>query len=58
MKKSVTRWVIIGVHGLYVGQWLRKRDAIYNHCSDLGMGWMKCRKKGDRVIKAVITYKK
>jgi len=54
---SVIRWVIVSqYHGLYIGQWLRRRDAIRDHCEDLGKSWKECRKKGDYVTKARITY--
>ena len=29
--KSERRWVIVGVHGLYTGQWLLRRTAIREH---------------------------
>lgn len=53
-----TRWVIIGRCGLYIGQWLRRRDAIYYHCKDKGENWIECKKNGDKAIKATIIYKK
>jgi len=28
------RWVIIGKHGLYTGQWLTRRGAIYGHVKE------------------------
>lgn len=56
MKKKVKRWVIVGVHGLYTGQWIKRKEAIEQHCEDLGKTWDYCKKKGDKAIKAEITY--
>lgn len=56
MKRKAVRWVIIGRFGLYTGQYLLRKDAIRNHCNDLGKDWDYCKKKGDRAIKATITY--
>lgn len=56
MKIKYVRWVIIGKYGLYTGQYLLRKDAIRLHCKDLGKTWDYCKKKGDRAIKATITY--
>ena len=53
---SEIMWVIAGNYGLYVGSWLRRRDAIRDHCENLGKTWKECRTKGDYVTKARITY--
>ena len=53
--RSAVRWAIVGVHGLYEGQWQRRRDAIQTHTRDLGKTWDECRNKGDRAIKVTIT---
>lgn len=58
MNKVAIRWVIVGVHGLYTGQWHTRREAIWNHCKDTGKGWIECRINGDRAIKARISYTK
>lgn len=66
--RSEPRWVIVGEIGLYVGQWQTRASAIYNHCRDLMVipsprypnvkaAWKACRKRGDRAVKATITYK-
>jgi hypothetical protein len=55
-KKEETRWVIIGIHGLYVGQWLTRKAAIHDHCCDKGKTWEYCKKNGDRVVKAKISW--
>ena len=66
-QKSEIRWVIVGKHGLYVGQWLTRKDAIYDHVRALyGFNyflhdaimkqWKECRAKGDRAIKATVVY--
>lgn len=65
---TVKRWAIVGVHGLYVGQCLRRRDAIDEHVrarfvvpSDRfpteKKAWAYCRKKGDRAVKISIVWK-
>ena len=33
-----TRWCICGVHGLYIGQWHTKKEAISSHISDIDAG--------------------
>jgi hypothetical protein len=55
--KTDIRWVIVGVHGLYTGQWFTRKEAIFHHCRDLNKSWEYCKKKGDRTVKATITYK-
>lgn len=52
--KSETMWAIHGVHGFYTGTWLRRKDAIEQHTTDLGMPWWKCVKNGDIVIRVTI----
>lgn len=32
------RWVIVGEHGLYIGQWQLRKDAVRKHVSDLWSG--------------------
>ena len=54
--RSAVRWAIVGVHGLYAGQWPRRRDAIQTHPRDLGKTWDECRNKGDSAIKVTITW--
>lgn len=75
--RIVTRWAIAhsqqyGGEGLYVGQWLTRKDAIYDHVRDKGFGvgcgpptndrdmrrgWAFWRKRGDRAVKTTITWK-
>jgi hypothetical protein len=68
-KKSETRWVIVGVHGLYIGQWLQRKEAIADHArvrhpawpdrpnkDELRRLWRDCRQAGDRCVKATITW--
>jgi hypothetical protein len=33
MKVNTVRWAVHGSHGLYIGQWLRRVDAIAEHSS-------------------------
>lgn len=68
--KRETRWVIVGNCGLYVDQRQRRKDAIRRHVEDLyrwpekpafsqelvSKLWRKCRRKGDHVVKAQITW--
>ena len=56
MSKTETRWVIVGDCGLYEGQWQTRKAAIWNHVHDTGRGWGYCRRKGDRAVKAKITF--
>lgn len=37
VERSVTRWVIVGRHGLYTGQWLTRKAAICAHVNDKGV---------------------
>jgi hypothetical protein len=48
-------WAIYGVHGLYIGWWVTREDAIKTHCQELGKDWKYCRSKGDRAVKVEIT---
>lgn len=56
MKKE-KRWVIIGIYGLYTGQWILRKDAIKEHCQMKGYGWNLCKKRGDRAVKVTISYR-
>lgn len=53
-------WAIKGTHGLYVGWWQTRRDAISAHTGDLYPeeyrtdAWRICRAKGDRAVKVAI----
>ena len=53
---SEYRWVIVGIHGLYEGQWVRKSDAIAVHCADIGRDWECCKRHGDRALKVRIQW--
>lgn len=55
-KRYSTAWVIVGVYGLYSGSWGLRREAIEVHCKELGKTWRQCRRKGDRVVKAVVSW--
>ena len=68
-KASETRWVIVGECGLYVGQWQTRKAAISAHASDFLWGhfptkrqiadqWKECRKRGDKAVKATITFER
>jgi hypothetical protein len=70
------RWVIVSPEGLYIGQWLSRRNAIAAHVSQVrrldepevsesawnGLTkdhlkiWARCRRNGDRAVKAIITF--
>lgn len=61
---SEIRWAIVGVHGLYEGQWQRRMDAVQQHCTayvgcyasnDLKDIWKERRRFGDRAVKVRIT---
>ncbi len=47
-------WAITGKHGVYVGTWFRRKDAIVDHCEMLGKCWKTCRRKGDRAVKVKV----
>ena len=51
-------WIIVGVHGAYTGTWHAKKDAITQHTNDLGKSLAYCKAKGDKVVKATITWEK
>jgi hypothetical protein len=53
--KPEIMWAIIGVYGLYCGTWLRRKDAIDQHCREKGATWRDCRKRGDRAVRVVIS---
>lgn len=60
-KKTVVRWVIgyrqpCSFSGLYVGQWLTRKDAIAAHIEAKGKDWKERRRRGDYATKATITY--
>lgn len=58
-KKKVKEavWIIVGVHGTYVGFWYTRRDAQQGHIDHLGyMKWSEAYAKGDRCIKAILQY--
>lgn len=42
--------------GLYTGQWQTRSQAIMEHTKDIGRTWEKCKREGDRCVRAVITY--
>lgn len=48
-------WAITGVHGLYTGWWLTRKEAIKHHTMNLGETWEYCRSKGDRAVKIEIA---
>lgn len=50
------RWVIVGRWNLYEGQWITRRAAMEAHTRALGKTWEECRKKGDRAVKAAISW--
>lgn len=57
-------WIVVGVHGPYVDWRLTRKEMIEHHCLSLGLekngrpDWRQAKAKGDRCIKAVITYRK
>ena len=53
--KPEIMWAIVGKYGLYCGTWLRRCDAINQHCKDKGAAWGECRKRGDRAVKVHVS---
>ena len=53
--KPEIMWAIVGKYGLYCGTWLRRCDAINQHCKDKGASWGACRKRGDRAVKVRVS---
>lgn len=47
-------WAIVGKFGFYTGWWLRKKDAITQHCIDRGKTWEECVRDGDKAVKIVM----
>lgn len=61
MKKKEKMWAIVGKYGLYVGTWLRRKDAILDHCKAKQVeatkeAWLICRRRGDRALKVEVSY--
>ena len=54
--RSQNVWIIAGVYGAYTGWWHTRREAIYHHTFSLEQGWEECKKKGDRAIKAKLSF--
>jgi len=64
IKKSKTEimWAINGVHGLYIGTYQTRRDAINDHvrallgdkCPTISHGWAARKKNGDEAVKVEI----
>jgi hypothetical protein len=54
--RTETRWVIIGPHGLYTGQYITRKDAIIEHEQAFCGRWAQFRRLGDRCVKATITW--
>ena len=52
--KAETYWAITGVHGLYVGTWYTRKEAVSFHIRAKGKDWGYCRKLGDRAIKVKV----
>ncbi len=67
--KVYIRWAIVGEVGLYIGQWLTRKDAIADHVNirygvETSWGrslstrqlelWHQCQAKGDRAVKVRI----
>ena len=60
-----TRWAIARQSGLFVGQWLTRRDAVAAHCKALRLPhettgqkhrWAELRHAGHRAVKVTMTY--
>lgn len=62
-----TMWAIHGVHGLYTGTWLTRKEAIVGHVNarlvvpcdrypTIETGWKELKQKGDKAVKVEITY--
>jgi hypothetical protein len=63
--RTTWRWVIAWDKGLYVGQWLTRKDAIEAHVAhyywphekyEVKDAWKKRRKLGDYAVKAMIKW--
>jgi len=54
-EKPIIGYAILGIRGLYSGWYRLRKDMIYFHCEALGIDWIACKEKGDRVIKIKIT---
>ena len=52
--KNEIFWAITGKHGLYVGTWDLRGDAVEFHTTHLWKTWKQCCKDGDRVIKVSV----
>lgn len=63
-RKSERMWAIVGPHGLYVGTWLTRAEAISGHAaakrwnphaSEISI-WQHQRRLGDRCVRVTITW--
>lgn len=56
-KKKEKVWIVVGVHGAYVGWHFTKKMMMQHHIDAYGyMKWKQAYDKGDRCIKAVLQY--
>ena len=60
--KSETGWAIAWEHGLYIGWWLTRKEAIKYHTESkvfqnegISARWKRCYRNGDRAIKVRIS---
>lgn len=62
MKKTETLWAIMGRWSnsrdpfLFRGTFRTRRDAIADHCHQLGRTWKQRRRAGDRAVRVTISY--
>ena len=68
--KTEKMGAIVGIHGLYIGTWFTRREAISGHIADLHRApfggvltrqdikrlWDRRKKIGDRAVKVEISY--
>jgi hypothetical protein len=52
--KNIMWAIVYRDHGLYIGTWFTRKDAIYEHCKAKGKTWEQCKASGDRVVKVKI----
>lgn len=57
--KKETVWIVVNKHcGPYVDHRQTRKDMKQHHCNTLGlMSWEEAKAKGDKCIKATLTYK-
>jgi hypothetical protein len=56
-ERTETVWIIVNKgFGAYTGWELTRKDMILQHCRQLECSWDHAKRRGDRAVKATLTY--